>query len=280
MSASRHDPLEPHALEFLRVTEAVLRAGDPVRILPRAGGDVFDLALAGKAGIIESIETDFEGRLHCAVVLDDDPGSDLGMARMPAHRFFFAPDELERLAQRAPRSVPAASGTLLIAGIGNIFLGDDAFGVAVVRRLFSRPLPENVTLVDYGIRGFDLACALVRGYDRTILVDACPRGEAPGTLYVMEPDLTALDAAADAAAVVDGHSMNPLNVLRLARTLGGPLNPVLLVGCEPESLGPEEGLIGLSKPVEAAVEQAVPLIESLIAEFLEQQTAVSDRTTS
>ncbi len=80
---------------------------------------------------------------------------------------------------------------ILIAGIGNIFLGDDAFGVEVVRRLSrsARKLPDEVRIVDFGIRGFDLAYALMEGYEVAILVDATPRGGVPGTLYTIEPDL-------------------------------------------------------------------------------------------
>ncbi|MGH7848434.1 MAG: hydrogenase maturation protease, partial [Candidatus Binatia bacterium] len=72
---------------------------------------------------------------------------------------------------------------ILVAGIGNIFLGDDGFGVEVARELAKRKLPESVRVVDFGIRGFDLAYALLDGYDLTILVDAAPRGGLPGTLY-------------------------------------------------------------------------------------------------
>jgi hydrogenase maturation protease len=103
--------------------------------------------------------------------------------------------------------------------------------------------------------------------DQAILVDACPRGEAPGTLYVLEPDAAEAGAPGD-PGFLDGHAMNPMSVLRLARALGGELNPVVVVGCEPLTLGPEEGLMGLSAPVEAAVDDAVTLVESLIERFL------------
>ncbi len=122
-------------LDSLRVGGVELRAGDTVRLRPRAGGDVFDLALAGKTAMIESIEQDYEGKAHLAVVLDDDPGRDLGMLRQPGHRFFFAPEEVEPVQQGRRRVMK-----ILIAGIGNIFHGDDAFGVEVANRLASAAL--------------------------------------------------------------------------------------------------------------------------------------------
>jgi hydrogenase maturation protease len=81
---------------------------------------------------------------------------------------------------------------ILVAGVGNIFLGDDGFGVEVALSLSKRQLPESVTVKDFGIRGFDLAYALLDPWDAVIIVDALPRGEAAGTLYVVEPDLAAL----------------------------------------------------------------------------------------
>jgi len=138
----------------------------------------------------------------------------------------------------------------------------------VVRRLSTRELPRNVRVTDFGIRGYDLAYALLDGYDTTILVDACPRGEPAGTLYVIEPDVTDLASSDDKQSAVEGHSMNPMNVLRLATSMGGPLKQVLLIGCEPSTFGPEEGQMGLSEPVEAGVDEAVKLVESLIVKIL------------
>jgi hydrogenase maturation protease len=158
--------------------------------------------------------------------------------------------------------------TILVAGIGNIFLGDDAFGVEVVRRLANLKLPEAVRVTDFGIRGFDLAYALQDGYATTVLVDACPHGEAPGTLYVIEPDLKALDDPEAPQVVVEAHAMNPMNVLRMARAMNIELKNILLVGCEPETLGGEEGQMGLSAAVEAAVDRAVNLVESMIDQVL------------
>jgi hydrogenase maturation protease len=151
---------------------------------------------------------------------------------------------------------------ILIACIGNIFLGDDAFGVEVARRLAVRPLPPGVILRDFGIRGFDLTYALLDPWDLVVLVDACPRGGEPGDVYVVEPE-----AVGDApAARIDTHVMNPMAVLRIVKSMGGPQNRILIVGCEPADLGSEEeGKLGLSDPVNAAIDRAVHLVEALVA---------------
>ncbi len=154
---------------------------------------------------------------------------------------------------------------ILVACIGNIFLGDDGFGVEVARRFAPRPLPEGVRVVDFGIRGLDLAYALLDGSEVTIFVDATPRGGAPGTIYVIEPDLADVYSAKLEAPPVEAHSMNPMNVLRMVVAMGGTLERILLVGCEPATLGGEEGVMGLSEPVAAAVDEAVATIESLVS---------------
>ncbi len=163
---------------------------------------------------------------------------------------------------------------ILIACIGNIFLGDDGFGVEVAKRLMRRKLPEEAQVVDFGIRGFDLAYALMDGYDVTIFVDATQRGGEPGALYVIEPDLEELDGSDGQAmlppTLVDAHGMNPMKVLELARSMGAEFRRILVVGCEPATLGPEEGQMGLSEPVEAAVDEAAGLIESLVAATLQE----------
>jgi hydrogenase maturation protease len=158
---------------------------------------------------------------------------------------------------------------ILIAGIGNIFLGDDAFGSEVARRLAARPIPDGVSVVDFGIRGFDLTYALLDGCDATILVDATPRGGTPGTLYLIEPDPAEAREPEDADLLIQTHGMDPLKVLRLAAALGGQTGHVRLVGCEPATLGTDEDpVMGLSAPVEAAVDEAIRLIDSLVAEIL------------
>jgi len=263
---------EKTPVDHLEIYGVEVRTGSRVRLRPRKGGDVMDIALAGQLATIECIEQDYEGKSHVCVVLDEDPGRDMGLLRQPGHRFFFDSEEIEPLVGEEARKIAATQKpTLLVAGIGNIFLGDDGFGVEVARRMASLDLPASVRVVDFGIRGFDLAYALQDGYDTTILVDACPHGEAAGTLYVIEPDLKALDDPEAAPAAVEAHAMNPMNVLRMARAMNIELKNVLLVGCEPETLGGEEGHMGLSAPVETAVEDAVRLVQSLIEEILNKR---------
>jgi len=243
------------------VTE--LRRGSRVRLVPRAGGDIFDIALAGRTAVVEAIEEDLEGGRQVAVTLDDDPGRDLGEARFLGHRFFFGLDEVELLpgetaaGPREPR--------ILVAGIGNVFLGDDGFGVAVAQRLGSHRLPEGVDVVDFGIRGMDLAYALQADYDAVVFVDTAPRGEPPGTLSVIEPDLDPDEV------VIDTHGMDPVRVLGLARALGRVPPRVLVVACEPARIvhgEHDEDLVDeLSPPVAAAVDEAVRLVAELAAEL-------------
>jgi hydrogenase maturation protease len=146
----------------------------------------------------------------------------------------------------------------LVAGIGNIFLGDDGFGVEVAARLSAEHLPDEVTVKDFGIRGIHLAYELLDGgYEMAILVDASQRGGAPGTVYLIEPDLETLSGSSPA----DAHAMNPEAVFAALRALGGTAGRVLIVGCEPASV--EEG-IGLSQPVAAAIQDAVELVRELV----------------
>lgn len=153
---------------------------------------------------------------------------------------------------------------ILIAGVGNIFFGDDAFGVEVARRLAGRPMPSNVRVVDFGIRGIDLAYALLDGFDAVILVDAVSRGGAPGSLYLIEPDL---DGDNLPAATMEPHSLDPWRVLGLAQTLGSRYGSVFLVGCEPASCDPDEGSMELSAPVQAALPAAIAMIDAVIAKI-------------
>jgi hydrogenase maturation protease len=170
---------------------------------------------------------------------------------------------------------PPGAGRTLIAGIGNIFLGDDGFGVAVAQCLCGRELPPEVRAADFGIRGVHLAFEILDLQPAlTILVDAASRGGAPGTLYVIEPDLAPRAAApaaggavekgareGDGIAVADAHGMSPDAVLQLLARLGASPGRLLVVGCEPQTV--EEG-IGLSAPVAAAVEEAVRLVLELV----------------
>ena len=267
-------------VESLDILGVTVHRGDRVRLRPRAGGDVFDLALRDKVAVVESIEQDYEGNTHVCVVVDEDPGRDIGMMRQPGHRFFFAPGEVEplsdsdlaRIASDTATQI-AATNKILVACIGNIFMADDGFGVAVAERLAQRSFPPCVRVADFGIRGFDLAYALMEGYEATILVDAYPGEGAPGTIFVLEPNLSELNSAEGQQSFVEPHAMNPVNVLRMASNMtasngAGNLKRVLVVGCVPETLGPEEGQMGLSEPVAAAVDQAAELVESLVTRIL------------
>ena len=155
------------------------------------------------------------------------------------------------------------SKRILVAGIGNIFLGDDGFGVEVVRRLAGRELPEGVEVVDFGIRGLDLAYALQRDYELVVFVDATPRGQEPGTVYLIEPEIED-----DGEVSLDTHGMDPVKVIKLSRALGAGPARTLVVGCEPQVVvsgeNYEDMLMELSEPVQAAVEEAVKLVESLV----------------
>ena len=164
-----------------------------------------------------------------------------------------------------------STGQILVAGIGNIFLGDDAFGVEVVRELARHGLPDVVHVVDFGIRSYDLAYAMMEEYRAVILVDATQRGSPPGTLYVIEPDLSQLDDLN--GELVNAHSLNPVRVLHMVRSLGGDIGPLYLLGCEPAVLETEDGKIGLSDPVAAAVPEAVEMLKSLVARIILNESA-------
>lgn len=153
------------------------------------------------------------------------------------------------------------TGRALVAGIGNIFLGDDGFGVEVAMRLSREHLPGNVRVLDAGIRARDLAYELFDGaYETAILVDAVSRGGAAGTVYVIEPDPARIDDEACGGAV-DGHAMTPQATLAFVQALGGISTRIVIVGCEPANL--DEG-IGLSQPVAAAVDEAMIVVRELL----------------
>jgi hydrogenase maturation protease len=157
---------------------------------------------------------------------------------------------------------------VMVAGIGNVFFGDDAFGVEVVRRLAGRPLPAGTRVKDFGIRGLDLAYEMTSGaYDAVVLVDAVRRGRAPGDLVVLDVAAVACDQGA--APVVQGHAVTPDEVLRVARTLGDVPAVLRIVGCEPKELGTDDDpVFGLSPEVEEAVGRAVGVVEATVASIV------------
>lgn len=177
---------------------------------------------------------------------------------------------------------------ILVAGIGNVFLGDDGFGVEVVRRLQAQlaagewpALAGQVDVADFGIRGVDLCYALLDGVQSAILIDATQRGGAPGTLYVIEPCIEEPVGAArgDPYAVpilMSPHEMDPVSVLQTVRMLGGACEDIVVLGCEPQDFGcedGEEGRMSLSRPVAAAVEHAAEVVVRLVTARLAQHTA-------
>ena len=254
--------LDAASPQSVSVRGIAVTVGSRVRLRPRSGGDVMDLALAGRRAVVGSVQMTTDGEAHFVVTLDDDPGRDLGGPRYVGHRFFFRADEIDPSDGDVDPS--EVSARVLVAGIGNIFFGDDGFGVATARRLATETLPDGVVVRDFGIRGLDLAYALQEDFDAAILIDAMPRGGEPGNLHVLEPDLEA-DAI---GTTLDAHVMDPVRVLRLAQTMGRIPRRLIVVGCEPltaetsESLADE--LVTLSRPVEDAVGRAVDLVKQLI----------------
>jgi hydrogenase maturation protease len=266
------------------VDGVTLMRGSRVRLRPGRRGDVFDLALTGRHALVDAVEEDMEGRLHVVVTLEADEGRHFTTSL--GHRFFFAPDEIEP----APPG-PGRTTRLLLAGIGNIFLADDAFGPDAIAALRAdpRPLPERVHAVDFGIRGMDLAYRLLDGYDAAVLVDAAPRGGPPGTLYLIEPDRRSGPGQVPAsgphpaapAGLPEAHGMDPVRVLDLAGRLAADaevaLPRVLVLGCEPQvrMRGDEPDVaVGLSTPVRAAVDRAVTVLHDLVETLLEDPTAI------
>ncbi|MGY6023402.1 hydrogenase maturation protease [Streptomyces spinosirectus] len=162
---------------------------------------------------------------------------------------------------------------VLVAGVGNIFLADDSFGPEVIRVLERRPLPPEVRVRDFGIRGLDLAYELLDGYDVAVLVDAAERGHPPGTLCLIEADVP---DGTRAAAPPEAHGMDPAKVLALAAHLGeGPLPRVLVLACEPRDRpDPDEDIVpGLSAPVRDAVGRAAEALHRLVPALLADPAA-------
>jgi len=270
--------------------------GSRVILRPSRRADSMDFFLAGRTARVQGVYRDVEDATYVAVSLEGDSESpDIGHGRF----MYFYPDEIEPLAlsdiegRSYEKDDPGRIGSgrdgdrgdgaaghhslsedqpdvttatdrphTLIAGVGNIFLGDDGFGVEVAQRLAGRELPAGVQVADFGIRGVHLAYELVdKGYESTILVDATPRGGEPGTVYLIEPDLNGDAAPEGGTDLADAHEMDPRAVFGLVRTLGGSPGKILVVGCEPACI---EDAMGLSEPVAAAVEEAITLILGLV----------------
>jgi len=163
---------------------------------------------------------------------------------------------------------------ILVACLGNIFKGDDGFGVEVARRLATRSLPSPVKVVDFGIRGIDLTYALLDGYDAAILVDTAKRGETPGTVTIIEPERLLLEELVPEELMLEPHDLDPAKVLRVVTALGGECPRLLLVACEPKTFGDEQmGAMGLSQAVYEAVEKAADTVERLVGELIAQDVS-------
>ncbi len=154
---------------------------------------------------------------------------------------------------------------ILIAGVGNAWLQDDAFGSECARRLEAQGVPEGVTVMDFGTSGLDLAYELIRGYSALVLLDASRQGDVPGTLYVMEPERSEFAGALQDGENIDPHDMNPHTVLRFVNAIGGWPGKVVVIACEPGET--DEPGYGLTPPVEAAVQSAVKLVLETLAEL-------------
>jgi hydrogenase maturation protease len=257
------------------IAGVAVRKGSRVRLAPRLSGtDAQDMFLQGKLATVAAVVSDVDGIQHVAVTVDDDPGAELQLVQ---GRFrYFAPTELEPIDR--PAAAPADPGTrrILVAGIGNIFFGDDGFGVEVAHRLAEVELPATAKVVDYGIRGVHLAYDMLAGYDVTILVDAVSRGDEPGTVSIIDVGQRSAAGAGEPASipagpVLDPHGMTPDAVLEHVRTLGGDPGHVFVVGCEPADC---DERIGLSDAVTAAVDVAVTAVVELVAEQLNPSSEV------
>ncbi|QGN00171.1 hydrogenase maturation protease [Methylocystis parvus] len=159
---------------------------------------------------------------------------------------------------------------VLVAGVGNIFCGDDAYGVEVTNRLLRKSFPSEVDVKDFGIRGLDLAYALTDGYEFVIVIDAAARGQEPGSISIVEPERAIGAASGPQPLLGSAHGLDPEKVLRFATTLGATCKRIFFVVCEPFTLGDEDGQMGLSDVVAASVEPSVHLVESLVTSLLRE----------
>jgi hydrogenase maturation protease len=160
---------------------------------------------------------------------------------------------------------PELEKQILVAGVGNAWLQDDAFGGTCARRLEERGVPPGVTVMDFGTGGLDLAYEIMRGYDALILLDASRQGGEPGTLYVIEPSMEDLTGSIEDGEVINPHGMDPQTVLRFVGAIGGFSGRVVVIGCEPGEV--DEVGLGLTPVVEDVVERALALVTETIDEL-------------
>jgi hydrogenase maturation protease len=163
---------------------------------------------------------------------------------------------------------------ILVAGLGNIFLGDDGFGVEVARELMKRDLPAGVQATDFGIRAMDLVYALLEDHDAVIFVDTTQRGDPPGTLYLIEPTVEL-----SGEVTLDTHGMDPVKVLKLARVMGAKPTRTYVVGCEPERI-PEGDHPDVLMELSASAQAAVPEAVSMVIDLVQQLSALEGGVTA
>jgi len=154
---------------------------------------------------------------------------------------------------------------VMIAGIGNMFMRDDGFGSAVVKKIMNKQFPEGVEVKDFGTGGLKLAYDLMKGYDGLIFLDASARGEKPGTLYVIEPDEKDFSNDLEQGGPIDPHGADAVTVLRFVKSIGSWPAKVFIVACEPESVDDFE--IGLSEPVNTAIDTAIEMVDDIIKDI-------------
>jgi hydrogenase maturation protease len=255
--------------DTLVINGRTVGAGTAVVLHPSRRADAHDMFLVGLTATVTGVFTDVDEAVLVAVRVDDDPAS--AELAWQGRALFFHPDELEVVHGVTPPGdqTPATARRVLVAGIGNVLLSDDGFGVEVANRLLAMrmSMPEGVRVAEFGIRGIHLAYELLDGYDALVLIDAVPMGEPPGTLVVMQPDAPSRAASDDDGpeSGLDAHSMNPDVVLGTLAHLGGAIEKVYVIGCQPANL--DEG-IGLTPPVAAAIDAAVELCRQLLDEVL------------
>jgi hydrogenase maturation protease len=160
---------------------------------------------------------------------------------------------------------PQPEKQILVAGVGNAWLQDDAFGGECARRLEARGVPSGVTVMDFGTGGLDLAYEIMRGYDALVLLDASRQGGEPGTLYVLEPSMEELAGPIEDGDVINPHGMDPQTVLRFVAAIGGFSGRVVVIGCEPGEV--DDVGVGLTPVIEGAVERALEVVSETLEEL-------------
>lgn len=248
------EPLDPWgqlaraAPGYVTIGGAKVAAGSRVRLWPAAGGDLLDIELAGRTAVVEGVDQDLDDTCYLAVILDEDPGRDLGHYRQPGHRFFFRAEEVEPLPGNDPQ---AEEAQVLVAGVGDEFKGDSGFGLEVVRRLAAGPRPPGITATEFGIRIRDLGRSIEQGWDAVIVVAALAGGGQPGELSIAElgGDIRTVEVAG-------------VGAVDLPAGPGGPRSGTWLVGCQPKA----GSGAGLSEPVTRSVDRAAAEIGRLASQ--------------